>query len=621
MPELRIDREIAAIVPDPEPVLPGDDATINTGGVHLERGLDRRESWLSALRDSIAASRKPQVQVIVWQGKGVIIDGIQRYRVCKAMGIKPQVIEIELPDKAEAIRERWRRNVSTLRNLSDFARAEQVYRYWDKYFRPERTAAAKQNKGGRGKRTDRHVDQLGERAKLAGLSRPQMYKAEQIIKYADNAERRMPQELLDHKLRRLRNNTIPIGSVYGTIKGFDARAARQEKKSMGLKAVDWSGRTGENGKLHPARTAWTGETNVVINGDCLDILGQIAPGAVDRFAFSPPYYLADKESPDDVIHYGGGFKPFRSWDHYCNWTLRYLAAMWQVLPEGGYVVINVDDTRDPKTQRFWYHSDMIRAVMRDIYTYIAALPHYQDREEDNPLYTSPWEWMEKLPSVLEGPPPMDCGEYIWSKSQVVAKKAARGSTDSPMRRPNHEYILFFRKGKAKEQASTMRDKDLNKMTISAWEDSEEPDEYEQELWGSFWKIAARPDPDHPAVFPPLLAYRMITFGGSVADVICDPFAGKGTSLYVAARTGRQYVGIEQNSDNARRAHEWGVDGQRRFQERNKKAPGHPSQGLSESNCEGASYLKPPTPAPELSSASCTPDEQRRKRARPSTVAS
>ncbi|MBQ9418128.1 MAG: site-specific DNA-methyltransferase [Bacteroidales bacterium] len=49
---------------------------------------------------------------------------------------------------------------------------------------------------------------------------------------------------------------------------------------------------------------------------------------------------------------------------------------------------------------------------------------------------------------------------------------------------------------------------------------------------------------HPAPFPKDLPYRCIKMFSYVGDVVLDPFAGSGTTLIVAQKTGRKSVGIE-----------------------------------------------------------------------------
>jgi DNA modification methylase len=51
---------------------------------------------------------------------------------------------------------------------------------------------------------------------------------------------------------------------------------------------------------------------------------------------------------------------------------------------------------------------------------------------------------------------------------------------------------------------------------------------------------------HPTQYPEALAEKMIKRGSKEGDVVLDPFAGSGTSLVVAKRLGRKYIGIEIN---------------------------------------------------------------------------
>ena len=183
MRKLHRDPEIAAIIPDPVLLLPEDDKAVNVGNEPLPLGLDPKEAWMSALRESIRASKKPVVHVIVWKGKDIIIDGIARYRICRELGIEPKVEEIELADKRAAIQERWRRNITTLRNLTDFAVAEQVYRYWDQYLQPQWEASLKGHQGGRGKKVDSARNRLKEQAKMARLGPTTMYHVQWLLDY------------------------------------------------------------------------------------------------------------------------------------------------------------------------------------------------------------------------------------------------------------------------------------------------------------------------------------------------------------------------------------------------------------------------------------------------------
>jgi site-specific DNA-methyltransferase (adenine-specific) len=49
---------------------------------------------------------------------------------------------------------------------------------------------------------------------------------------------------------------------------------------------------------------------------------------------------------------------------------------------------------------------------------------------------------------------------------------------------------------------------------------------------------------HPAVFPEALPRFFIKLFTLSGDMVCDPFAGSGTTLVVAKQLGRKYIGCE-----------------------------------------------------------------------------
>src|SRR5262245_26279342 len=64
---------------------------------------------------------------------------------------------------------------------------------------------------------------------------------------------------------------------------------------------------------------------------------------------------------------------------------------------------------------------------------------------------------------------------------------------------------------------------------------------------SVWTLATEPYPEaHFATFPPDLVKPCVLAGSPVGGVVLDPFAGAGTTLYVAKALGRKAVGIELN---------------------------------------------------------------------------
>lgn len=61
-------------------------------------------------------------------------------------------------------------------------------------------------------------------------------------------------------------------------------------------------------------------------------------------------------------------------------------------------------------------------------------------------------------------------------------------------------------------------------------------------YGDVWNIPHDTDNPHPAPFPLQLAERCIM--STDAQLVCDPFAGSGTTLLAAANLRRQYIGCD-----------------------------------------------------------------------------
>lgn len=96
-----------------------------------------------------------------------------------------------------------------------------------------------------------------------------------------------------------------------------------------------------------------------------------------------------------------------------------------------------------------------------------------------------------------------------------------------------------------------------------------------------WTVATKPYAEaHFATYPPDLIVPCIKAGCPEGGTVLDPFTGSGTTLEVAARLGRNSIGIELNPDYIKlieqRCHEW-IYGMDMFEEAGNEGQGRTVQ--------------------------------------------
>ncbi len=69
----------------------------------------------------------------------------------------------------------------------------------------------------------------------------------------------------------------------------------------------------------------------------------------------------------------------------------------------------------------------------------------------------------------------------------------------------------------------------------------------KDVWtGSLTKQSEKVEGKHPTQKPEYLLERIILASTHIGDVVLDPFLGSGTTVVVAKRLGRRYIGIDEN---------------------------------------------------------------------------
>lgn len=225
------------------------------------------------------------------------------------------------------------------------------------------------------------------------------------------------------------------------------------------------------------------------HGDCREILPSLP--AVDAIITSPPYNLGNTT--------GGGF-PLGHYDPTKGIAARGGHGKWS----GGDLRYGYgvhDDAMEHDDYVAW-QKDVLRLCWAQLTETGAIFYNHKPRVLGGILVT-PFAYNPDLPVRQV---------VIWARSGGVNFSPA-------FYVPTHEWIVIFAK-----PGFRLRDKAASGA-------------------GDVWRIHQNDGSvDHPAPFPMMLPATILET--TVAQVICDPFMGSGTTGVACAKAGRRFIGIE-----------------------------------------------------------------------------
>lgn len=244
----------------------------------------------------------------------------------------------------------------------------------------------------------------------------------------------------------------------------------------------------------------------ILIGDALDHLPTLEPDSVHLTFTSPPYFNARDYD---------GSEPWPSYAAYLTSLALTFDAVQQVTAPGRYLVVNTSPVLVPRPIDGSSSQSTRHAIPFDLHARLVA---------------QGWEFVEDI---------------VWVKPAAASRGSARGWRRhgwQPLTwKPElvTEYILAYRKP-GRLTKDVLADYDDKARLASVMPGDFEPT--------NVWEIAPRQHPTHPAVFPRELAERVIRAYSFVGDVVLDPFAGTGTTLWAAEELGRRSIGIERNAE-------------------------------------------------------------------------
>ena len=285
---------------------------------------------------------------------------------------------------------------------------------------------------------------------------------------------------------------------------------------------------------------------MVLVGDCLQQLKTLPDASVQCCVTSPPYWGLRDYGVDGQL----GLEPTP--DAYVQKMVAVFGEVRRVLKEDGTCWVNLGDSYAANTGGGACPQGGASARPKiDATAYAARTVPSGLKQKD--LVGIPW----RVAFALQADGWYLRSDIIWHKPNPMPESV----TDRPTK--SHEYIFLLTKseryfydheaikeiGAGREKFGNTgpkqainfdrQDGGLRNMEI-------DPDGRNKR---TVWTIATQPYPEaHFATFPPKLIEPCILAGSRHGDVVLDPFAGSGTTLYVAKELGRQFIGIELNPD-------------------------------------------------------------------------
>ncbi len=281
----------------------------------------------------------------------------------------------------------------------------------------------------------------------------------------------------------------------------------------------------------------------ILVGDCLQSMADFPPTCVDLVFADPPYNIGYKYDQ---------YEDTRDDHEYVTWTQQWIDGCVRLLKPTGSLYILIGDEYAAETRLHLKHLEkqrklMFRNWMIWHYTFGQNCKAKFNRSHAHLFYAVGPAGFEKEQWGLKkqaGDAPLKL-PFTFNK-QAIAVPSARQMVYQDLRaNPTGKLpddVWYLRPQQALE------DKSVNGNAYF------EPDGdvwYLSRLCGTFKERLGW----HPCQLPESLLERIITVSSNPGDVVFDPFVGSGTTLAVAARMKRHWLGCELSDEYARRATE------------------------------------------------------------------
>ena len=287
----------------------------------------------------------------------------------------------------------------------------------------------------------------------------------------------------------------------------------------------------------------------ILIGDALTVLRTMPSASVQCVVTSPPYFGLRDYGVDGQL----GLED--SPDAYVAKMVEVFAEVRRVLRDDGTLWLNLGDSYGGVKG-----DNQGKKRTKDMEFGAASLVWKNNGTRHKNLVGMPW----RLALAMQADGWYLRSDIIWAKPNPMPESV----TDRPTKA--HEYVfLLTKRARYFYDADAVREAGVNpgapseRVTAGEKEQAADPRRFATRPVGrtcgsperrnarTVWTIATQAFPEaHFATFPMELPARCTRAGTKEGDTVLDPFSGAGTTGLAAMRLGRNYIGIELNSEYA-----------------------------------------------------------------------